>query len=182
LRVPPFDRHSDGDGQLRGLGLEARGWSRWVGTMAAAELRVARRTDEADAWPATSTWRSRAQSRKLVVQLPDAPSAWNEGAEVGNLLRVLWRRYQPIGKAWTWSQPPPLDEIGSERQSDLWQSLVAYRGHVDRLCEYIVEYPEPVVFVIPPSTVVVGHERSTFTWDVYSSQLSNAVKTLAHSR
>ena len=30
LRVPPFDRHPDGDGSLRALGLDPGGWRRWL--------------------------------------------------------------------------------------------------------------------------------------------------------
>lgn len=30
LRVPPFDRHPDGDGSLRALGLDTGSWRRWL--------------------------------------------------------------------------------------------------------------------------------------------------------
>src|SRR3990172_8178654 len=33
LAIPPFDRHTDGDGRLRELGLDAETWHAWVASV-----------------------------------------------------------------------------------------------------------------------------------------------------
>ena len=40
LRVPPFDRHPDGDGSRRALGLDPGGWRRWLDAVLVARDRL----------------------------------------------------------------------------------------------------------------------------------------------
>jgi hypothetical protein len=56
LRVPPFDRHPEGDGRLRAAGLTADGWWAWfttvVGRIAATDQRL--RSGPSSGWRRTS--------------------------------------------------------------------------------------------------------------------------------
>jgi hypothetical protein len=179
LKIPPFDRHNDGDSQLRAAGLVASGWSDWIQAMVTGQLRIKTETDQENAWPATNTWRSRKRSRNLISRVPEGPNAWGGNPEVGRLLRLLWKSYQPKGNAWRWNQPLPLDQPDAAKQAELWRFVQSNHGRIGTLCDYVVEYPEPVVYIVPPSSLIVGCERNTITWDVYASLISRGVSALA---
>jgi hypothetical protein len=145
LRVPPFDRHPDGDGSLRAAGMTMAAWRAWfarvVAAVAAFSAALPRHDD--DAWP----------------PFPDPVALWEGAPAVAARLADLDAAYDAVSNArkdasahFWW---PGLRDI-DEETDQLWEELVPYQRRLPPLRVVYVAYPGPARLVVPPATVVLA--------------------------
>lgn len=137
LKVPPFERHPEGDAALQGEGLDARTWSDWLAQVVGTE------TSAAPSGP---------------VARPEAPSTlWRGSPACRSALDALWHDYLPIGRAWKTAVKPGLFTRLSRGEQRAWFDALRQRSQgVEPLSIYPVQYPEVVAMSVPPRSIVVG--------------------------
>ena len=157
LRVPPFDRHGDGDGALRAAGLTAENWSAWF---AAVIAEVAGRD---------RGFRARAVEQVTAglgarVMPPEphrsALDRWPGPAALRRELTALdavhrSERRERKARFHDEFQRRAGDAARAERSHQLWRDIQRHRP-LPPLFFYLVDYPEPVSVVAPPDAAVLG--------------------------
>jgi hypothetical protein len=151
LAVPPFDRHPDGDGRLRDLGLDAEMWRGWLG----AVLRQHATIDELVRTPGTP------ESRETMLAAADVlrtPGSFCPGpVELQRRLNELFSEYGPSGEAWKWQMSDARTLHGSGRQQRaLWNALLPFHDRLPTLAVFLVDYVEPVMMPLPPTTCLIA--------------------------
>jgi len=168
LRVPPFDQHPDGNGELRSRGLTAAAWEEWF-----REVVRAVGDDEAR----RAFWRQVREEGQRTggpVHLPSPPfmdptASWQGAVEAGALLSEWWRLPPEMARLpmEQWSGYP---RVGNQRREvehgnmdvrhdvtgQLWRELKPYHRRMPRLRVHVVAYPTRVQYVAPPDAVVLG--------------------------
>jgi hypothetical protein len=157
LAVAPFDRHTGGDGRLREVGLDADAWRGWLASVilqreTAGEFARAMGTPEARG-PLLE--RARAAAEVLT-----APGSFCPGSgELRARLNALFADYAPAGEAWKWEMSRPRRLHGSPRQARaLWKALVPFHDRLPTISVFLVDYVEPVVMPLPPTTCLISPE------------------------
>jgi hypothetical protein len=100
LRAAPFDRHPDGNGRLRTLGLDTTGWRAWFLTVLAQPRRQRRDLDPSELWVGSLDVRAQLHERWLAypheqsvefkncVEFSLRPSGPQEARELQRLART----------------------------------------------------------------------------------------------
>lgn len=154
LRVPPFDRHGDGDARLRALGLDAAMWRAWVAVVVeqraiAGELARALGTPEA-----RGPLLERALRRPRLFGLPASLCPGSD--ELRARLDALFTDYRPAGDAWKRRIADPRHRLGSaSQQRALWNALTPFHDRLATLSVFLVEYGEAVVIPLPPTACLI---------------------------
>ncbi len=157
LAVPPFDRHGDGDGRLRELGLDLATWQAWVASILRqqgilGDRAPARGTPEA---PGPLLEQERAAAEVLSAPGSLCPGSEELRARLGELSAdyAIW------GQAWKRRLSDARRLHGSPRQQRaLWKALEPFHDLLPTLSVYFVEYAEPVVMPLPPTTCLIAPE------------------------
>ena len=141
-KAAPFDRHPDGDGALRAVGLDEASWRTWFERVVAGidERRALLEGKQTD-WELMRTLH---------------PTALRTGAvAVGALLTELTESY---GQVWDERkhQEMVLRDVLEQREQELRNELKPYRRQLPPMRVVQVGYPGPVRTVMPPATVVLG--------------------------
>lgn len=142
LHVPPFDRHSDGDGALRQQGLNAESWRAWLEEIVNLYNPRAARAQSSDG----------EQSSR--VYLP--PAIWTGEPAVGDQLTMLWQRYLSVSNLREDRMKGAERLERSKAVMNLWHDLKLYHKRLATLYVYFVDYPWPVKDIIPPVSVIQG--------------------------
>jgi hypothetical protein len=154
LRVPPFDRHPEGDGTLRARGLDAHTWDSWVSAVVAAQRRLSGRVRAPD-WPADRA------GLAALVEAASTPAALCPGTP-GLRVRLgeLWTEYQPSVERWRWdltSGPRGVrNRLAPGEQRWLWKALMPFHDRLPTLSVLVVDYPVPAVMALPPATCLIA--------------------------
>jgi hypothetical protein len=178
LAVPPFDRHADGDGRLRQLGLDRETWQAWVSAVLAqqATLGELARTLGTPTGPGPLLDATRAAAR--VVQEPGAFCPG--GAELKARLNELFADYAPSAEPWQRRMSDVRSLHGSGRQQRaLWDALVPFHDRLPTLTVFLVEYPEPVVMPVPPTTCLTAPDADP---EAFGRQIVSAATALSADR
>jgi hypothetical protein len=138
LRIPPFDRHADGDGSLRAAGMTPDTWRTWLGRVDAA-VREFNTRMSGDDWP---PW-------------PEPAALWDGAPAGGARLTALATEYDDLFNErkeasihlWWPDQP---------NQEPSWEALAQFDQLLPPLRVAYVAYPGPARLVIPPATVVLA--------------------------
>lgn len=141
LRVPPFDRHPDGDGSLRAAGLTAEHWWAWF----AAVLDLHRRMN---AWADAGA----SPPRALAEPAYRSYLAWHEGPAVAARLAELWRPYdaaRDTRRRWYADAEAPW-RLQPRDFRRWWRQLAQVRGELPPLSLHLVGYPALVVLPDAP--------------------------------
>lgn len=170
LRVPPFDRHPDGGGMLRTAGLTSDGWWEWF----LAVITLNRQMDDF-ATARISPTREVAMPAYLSYQ------AWYKEPAVARALEALWKPYENetaarkerYARATTPWHLPPRD------YRRWWKQLTAIRGGLPPLSVFVTQYPETVVYLSPPASLVIGTAIATLDHATYASLTLNGTAQLA---
>lgn len=151
LRVPPFNRHPDGDGRLRDLGLDAETWGEWLGAVLGQHATI----DELARTPGTPASRGPMLAAAEVLRTPG--SFCPGPVELQRRLDELFVDYGPSGEAWKrrMSDSPRLHGSGRQQRA-LWNGLVPFHDRLATLMVFIVEYVEPVMMPLPPNTCLIA--------------------------
>jgi hypothetical protein len=160
LQVPPFDRHSAGDGNLQTIGLDQRGWQSWlvqVVTLQEAQQRawqqLAHRVAHRVAPPSPEEWRA-----TLIPEAHDPARAWQGDVRVGQRLAELWKQYGPLAEGRE-EAAPHLSRLMEREDRDsgqrLYDLLQRYRSRIPTLAVHLATYPAAINYLIPPVAVVM---------------------------
>lgn len=146
LRVPPFDRHDDGDGALRARGFDAQGWRVWADDVVALQARVDRVPFQNPDGSIADVW----------AKASNPPIVWAGDAAVGELLVDLWDRYGPLSNVRReWEKLPHKSGLADAHHT-LWHDLAPYHAQLPPLRVHLVDYLWPVEYLVPPASVIMG--------------------------
>ncbi len=154
LQVPPFDRHHDGDGALRGLGLDSETWRTWMSAVVAAQGRLNAGIREPD-------WRADRAGLATLAEAASAPATLCPGLpELQARLGELWVDYGPAGERWKWDMTTGprgvRNRLTPHEQRWLWKALVPFHDRLSTISVFLVDYPAPVVMALPPTTCLIA--------------------------
>jgi len=174
LSVPPFDRHPDGDGRLRDLGLDAKMWQAWLSAVVAQHAimgEYARTATAAHAGPPAEWVRAAA----VVLR---APGSFCPGPDALQArLNELFTAEAAEWEAWRWRMSDVRHLHGTGRhQRALWRALAPFQDQLAPLSILLVEYPEPVALPLPPNTAIIAPGASP---DAFGRQLVQVATGLA---
>jgi hypothetical protein len=167
LRIPPFDRHPDGDGSLRAVGLTAATWRSWL-----AGVLKCRRQLSASPFPPPPG---------LVESVVAPASVWGGDPAIGARLAELWPGYAAQADAWKRhyaleADPTRLTPAAHRR---LWRDLAPYRGRLPPLSFFLVEYPQVVLDVLPPDAALIGTGGGRLDPSAYAAAVLRTAELLA---
>ncbi len=155
LRVPPFDRHADGDGRLRDLGLDAATWRAWV----AAVLEQRAIAGDYARTLATPDARGPLLERvRAAGEVLRAPGSFCPASqELRARLNELFADYAPAGEEWKrrMSEASRLHGSGSQQRA-LWKALTPFHDRLATLSVFLVEYDVPAVMPLPPTSCLIA--------------------------
>ena len=155
LRVPPFDRHADGDGGLRALGLDASVWLEWLTAVLRQWQTLAEVARALAADGDREQLHATAMSAGEVLRVPGSFCPGSD--ELLDRLNELWVAWAPSGEAWRSRMSDIGSRIGSGRQQRaLWKALLPYHDRLATLSVFLVDYPEPVVMPLPPTSCLIA--------------------------
>ncbi len=147
LRAAPFDRHGDGDGELRKAGLDAGAWERWLRAVVGAQERHGLAIRGAGPQPA-----DRGVVRRLARAAAN-PVRFAPPKARGALVRY-WRAFGDEGRAWcTDTQPGLICRLVPDEQRAFVGRL---KSEAPGLAIYLAPYPVPMAMVVSPRSVVLG--------------------------
>lgn len=196
LRVPPFDRHAEGDGSLRARSMNAEDWQSWVTRIVLLldqrllwhiedqQSSVASSLKKLKAWQeqqyqqaATAVRQIYGESHPPNIWISNPSDIWDGEPSVGELLRELWSRYQSVfgERENNWSEQL-VQAPGSQR---LYDALIPYQTRIASLALYLVAYPEPVEYLVPPVSAILSVNNERSGSDTFKERVVHAAEGLA---
>jgi hypothetical protein len=172
LHVAPYDRHPDGDGSLRALGMDARSWRCWYDEVVA---RLPRQQELASAREL-----SPAQRDFLLSSFPP-DRVWIGAPAVAARLAELYPRYERMRDGWRRDlhmHTGRLRHSGREGRT-WWRTVSATHGALPPTQVSIVDYPSTIIAPSPPATLVIATPFTDLDWPTYSRLLVAGVEQLA---
>ena len=155
LTVPPFDRHADRDGRLRELGLDAEVWRAWVDSVLEQQTVMMEHARTSGTPEARGPLLERARAAAEVLRLPGSFCPGPE--ELRARLNELFADYAPAGEGWKRRMSEASRLHGSGRQQRaLWRALTPFHDRLATLSVFLVEYHEPVMMPLPPTTCLIA--------------------------
>lgn len=175
LRVPPFDRHPDGDGRLRRLRLDAAMWREWVASVLRQHATIGEHARSLGTPFARGPLREEARAAAEVLRQPG--SFCPGSAELRSQLNDLFTSYAPAGEDWKRRMSDfPLLHGSPRHQRELWKGLTPFHGRLAPLSVFLIEYEEPVVMTLPPATCLIAPAADP---ERYGRQVVDAAARLA---
>lgn len=159
LSAPPFDKHPDGDGSLRAVGMTAESWQAWL--MDVIQLQQEYK----------QTMQQWAQEQRAGVgqvvppfldeRIGQPALAWNGNPAVGQRLGELWEQYQQDERANKGLDKEIRNTLQmrphqGQKPVNLWAALHAYHRRIPPLTVYYIHYSGGVDLVVPPDTVLLS--------------------------
>jgi hypothetical protein len=178
LRVSPFDRHAEGDAELRKLGLDATLWHQWLNSI----LRQRATLSDLAKVPGPERERDSAfQAARAAGEILRKPGSFCPGPiQLQARLDQLWEAYAPIGETWKWRVSDVGKRVGSGRQQRaLWQALTPFQERLPTFSVLLVDYPKPTVMPLPPGACLIAPAADP---EEYRRQVVGAARGLATQR
>jgi hypothetical protein len=175
LSIPPFDRHAEGDGRLREVGLDAGIWREWLTSILRQRTTLAQTARVVGRGGELSPISAEARSATEVVR---APGSFCGGSSLlRERLEDLWGAYAPIGEAWKWRMSEVGRRLGAgHQQRALWNALRPFHDRLPTLAVFLIDYPEPVEMVLPPTACLIAPSENP---EAYGRQVVAVAKRLA---
>ena len=175
LSVPPFDRHPDGDGGLRALGLSTDLWREWLAAVLRQHAIMGEHARSLGTPGARGPMLERARAAAEVLRRPG--SFCSGPVELQARLDALFADYAVAGEDWKRRMSDPRSRLGSgSQQRALWQALRPFHAGIPPLSVFLVEYPEPVVMPVPPASCLIAPAVNA---EGYARQVIAAATSLA---
>jgi|BarGraNGADG00212_1021973.scaffolds.fasta_scaffold03882_3 hypothetical protein len=177
FEFPPFDRHPDGDGSLRGRGLDGDTWRLWVSAVVGARGQLDARLQRRE-------WGTDRAELGRLAEIAHRPAALCPGTpELRARLEELWAEYEPEGNDWkrrvTQGSPAGIKRLTPEEGRRLWNDLRPFHDRLTTISVFLVDYQAPVVMAVPPATCLIA--PGTASGD-YARQVLAAAEQLAAVR
>jgi hypothetical protein len=181
LLVAPFDRHPDGDRTLREHDLDAGTWRAWVSAVISAHagMDALFRAGTAGERPRSDSDRA---SRERAAGVLRRPSEVCPGSlQLRARLDELWAAYEPEGNRWKreMTLEQSRHQIPPNAQRWLWQSMLPLHDHLETITVFLVDYPQPVVMVVPPTACLIATDPSDLDGWTYARMVLHAAQRLA---
>jgi hypothetical protein len=160
LRVPPFDRHPDGDGTLRAAGLDVASWRAWL------ERNIAASDEQYEIVKAGL--KQQVDFNRLRELKPAA--LWDGAPDVGRRLMILADEYEEISNERA-SSKVELARTHAQCDAQLWMDLAPYRRTLPPVQIVTVGYPGPVQAIVAPKTILLA----VGNWAPTPSELASAI-------
>jgi hypothetical protein len=202
LHVPPFDRHPDGDGSLRALGLTEDSWQTWFlrvldSTQRERDVEQLRQLHMAEYLkisnePDMEHLQRRYQAESLKIStdppLPPPPefyhyqASWSGSIAVKNRLIGLEEQYKQVA-----SQRHGLSEevertlLREEQKAAtrLYDELKPYHNHLPPLNIYLAKYEYPLDYLVSPATLLITIQEGQPGFQEFRERVLAAVAELA---
>lgn len=135
---------------------------------------------------------SEQQYQQAVRQLGDIPrnvtppELWNGVPAVREQLTELWQRYKVICEQsqvalWETLTPQGVARHFHERYSNVsWSDLEQYQSRLNALMFYVVEYPEPIEYIVPPISILISQPEWKCENEDLRSRTLSAAERLAN--
>ncbi len=157
LAVAPFDRHGSGDGRLREVGLDIDLWREWVASVLHQQAIMGAHARTLGTPEARGPSLERARAAADVLRMPGSFCPGSD--ELRARLNKLYADYAPAGEVWKRRMSETSHLRGSGRQQRaLWNALTPFHGRLPTLSVFLVEYCEPVMMPVPPTTGLIAPE------------------------
>lgn len=207
LRVGPFDRHDNGDGQLQAIGLTVSAWRDWFQTVVRDAVKRQASPDVVnqsahingidlaglfyDDEPPTA---DQILSARQLLLAKSAAARWPRPDQIQERLLKLWPQYMhhmrdTANRDFAASvrnyqilekSPPEEAEKVVERSRRFWAEIQRFRP-LPPVQLFTVDYPVPVVEVFPPSGAVLGGINADEESEDYYRLVREALKRLRDS-
>ena len=178
LHVPPFDRHPDGDGSLRALGLTADDWQTWfLRTLDPVESKRDREQLQQlflaeylkiSGEPDLEHLKRRRQAESLHIStappLPPPPefyhyqATWHGSIAIKNRLIDLEKQYRQVEKEqdrWVRELEMALHREERKAATRLYDELKPYHNRIPPLNICLVAYEHPLDYLVAPATLLL---------------------------
>jgi hypothetical protein len=175
LQVPPFDRHPNGDGTLRALGLRPPSWREWLDALVEQLANLDEQVRSLD-------WRAHRRAIANIGRPLARPGIFCPGGrELRARLDELWVDYEPVADAWkrAMTDRPRHALLSPAEERRLWRGLEPFHARLPTLRVYIVDYPVPVVMAVPPTTCLVARDAADKDGSSYARAVLAAAGELA---
>lgn len=178
LAVPPFDRHGDGDGGLREFGLNADMWREWVAAIPRQHVIMG---EYARTFGTPDARGPLLEQVRAAAEVLHVPGSFCPGPdELRARLNDLFAAYASAGEALKRRMCDAPGLHGSARQQRaLWKDLTPFHDRLVTLSVFLVEYTEPVVMPLPPTSCLIAPEQAP---EGYGRQVVEAATALAAAR
>lgn len=203
LRIPPFDSHPLGNGELQNEGMDAISWQNWLRKVVATQ-------DDRLNWDVENLQRSIEDYLTSFEQMASISDREINMPEIESSLEktVSWQQEQyqmavaRLGNTSQYASPPQVwtgeAKVGEELKK-LWQEystlgenrelifvdtplnmydrLLRYQKHLATLQIYQVNYPQPVEYIIPPVAAILSVNSQDS--EEFSQRVLNTARELA---
>ncbi len=175
LNVPPFDRHAEGNGRLRAVGLDALIWRDWLTSLLQQRALLATAWQELASGLDDDAGREAARAAAEVVR---APGAFCPGPpQLRDRLFQLWKSYVPVGEAWKRRMSDGArSRFAPGPQRRLWKDLRPFHDRLPTISVFLIAYPEPVMLALPPTSCLIAPADGA---EAYGRQVVAAAMELA---
>ncbi|MEO6890099.1 MAG: hypothetical protein ABI456_12160 [Ktedonobacteraceae bacterium] len=201
LHVPPFDRHPDGDGSLRMLGLTADDWQTWFlrvldPTQRKRDVEQLRQLHLAEYLkishePDVEHLKRRYQAEYLKIStdppLPPPPefyhyqASWNGSNAVKNRLIELEEQYKQIASQrheWSGDVERVLGREEHKAATRLYDELKPYHNRIPPLNIYFAIYEHPLDYLVSPATLLITIQEGQPGFQEFRERVLAAVAEL----
>jgi hypothetical protein len=178
LHVPPFDQHAEGDGPLRALGFDAQSWQAWL--MEVIKAQYAQQELYKKRPGATDPFDFVQLPDPHAYMLPEAhnpPMVWKGDAAIGQQLETLWKIYGPISnerRRWEIPLTTGWRKARQKGRKRLFDKLRPYHHLLPLLNIYLVSYPQPLAYLIFPTTIIISASDDQPSQDDFDERVLQA--------
>lgn len=173
LRIPPFDRHPDGHGLLRTMGLDPKMWRDWLHAVVAlqAERECLQAAFSRRPYPAPQPAPQHDLPRRF-----NPPALWPGQPSLRIWLAELWQQYGPLALERRGALDP-----GERSLVELWlqEGLQEFHPRLEHLHIHLVCYAGRLAYPVPPHSLVLGMDGCLHDHATLWSTVREAVEELA---
>ena len=202
LHVPPFDRHPDGDGSLRALGLTEDSWQTWFlrvldPTPRERDVERLRQLHLAEYLkisnePDMEHLKRRYQAESLKIStdppLPPPPefyhyhASWSDSIAVKNRLIELEEQYKQVAsqrQEWSGDVERALHREEQKAATRLYDDLKPYHNRIPPLNICFAAYEYPLDYLVSPAILLITIQEGQPRLQEFRERVLAAVAELA---
>ncbi len=157
LQVSPFDQHSEGDGSLRAVGLDALQWQSWLIRVVSLQYEQQQVNTKLVAEDPFNT-QKRDPTSLFIPEVHNPPAAWAGSAAIGQRLVELWEQYGSVSnerRKWESKQARRWQKEERKGGKRLYDELRPYHTRIPTMIIHLVSYERPLNYLIAPVSVIM---------------------------
>ena len=166
LRVAPFDQHPDGHASLRRAGLDGDAWLDWTRRVVTALTH--RYSQHARSMGGMEALRAFARADRPPTE------EWVGLQSVRAALDDMWQTSLADS-----SEGPIVPKADRELSISDWKQLDPVKQKIEELYVYYVSYPYPVLFLAPPTSILIGTTEGLLSAEAFLAMVRDGAFALA---